>query len=73
MCVLDFYVDESLQRSGFGKMLFDYMLENMNNMQPCKLAYDRPSPKLLPFLSKHYNLNAPDLQPNRFTIYPGFM
>lgn len=27
MCVLDFYVVENRQRSGFGKKLFDFMLE----------------------------------------------
>lgn len=27
MCVLDFFVIDNRQRSGFGKMLFDYMLE----------------------------------------------
>jgi alpha-tubulin N-acetyltransferase 1 len=26
LCVLDFYVDESLQRRGYGKRLFEYML-----------------------------------------------
>ena len=32
-------------------------------------AYDRPSPKLLPFLKKHFNLNNPDLQPNKYVIF----
>ncbi len=27
LCVLDFYVHESKQRSGYGKQLFDVMLE----------------------------------------------
>ena len=32
-CVLDFYVDQSFQRQGFGKLLFDYMLKvNPGNM-----------------------------------------
>jgi len=32
-------------------------------------AYDRPSPKLIPFLKKHYNLINHDLQPNKYAIY----
>ena len=39
---------------------------------PHLLAYDRPSPKLLPFLKKHYGLSKPDLQPNKYTIFEGF-
>jgi hypothetical protein len=27
LCVLDFYVDGKVQRGGFGKLLFDSMLE----------------------------------------------
>lgn len=27
LCVLDFYVSEKVQRGGFGKILFDAMLE----------------------------------------------
>ena len=42
ICVLDFYVDSKVQRGGFGKILFDAMLE-FENVTPCKLAYDRPS------------------------------
>ena len=41
-------------------------------IDPGTLAYDRPSPKLLSFLAKHYGLTHPDLQPNRFTIFEGF-
>ena len=55
LCVLDFYVHESVQRQGIGKQLFDYML-NFEKKTPCELAYDRPSPKLKGFLRKHYNL-----------------
>lgn len=28
LCVLDFYVHESVQRGGIGKLLFEKMLEN---------------------------------------------
>ena len=30
LCALDFYVHESTQRSGFGKQLFDFMLQAYN-------------------------------------------
>ena len=45
-CVLDFYVHESCQRKGDGRKLFDAMLHD-ENKKPEKLAYDRPSSKLL--------------------------
>ena len=54
-CVLDFYVHESLQRQGVGLRLFEFMLEN-ENLPAHKYAYDRPSPKLLGFLRKHFGL-----------------
>jgi alpha-tubulin N-acetyltransferase 1 len=52
-CVLDFYIHESRQRHGLGKVLFEHMLD-MENLLPEKLAIDRPSEKLLGFLMKHY-------------------
>lgn len=55
LCVLDFYVHESVQRGGHGKDLFEKMLFH-EQVVPRKLAYDRPSPKLRGFLSKHYYL-----------------
>jgi alpha-tubulin N-acetyltransferase 1 len=70
-CVLDFYVHESYQRSGFGKNLFIKMLE-YENTQPEKLAYDRPSPKLLGFLRKHYSLSNYIPQNNNFVIFDKF-
>jgi hypothetical protein len=39
------------------------------NIQPAKLAYDRPSPKLLSFLSKHYSLSDFIPQANNYVIY----
>ena len=45
LCVLDFYVHESVQRSGVGKELFEKMLEH-ERKGPEELGYDRPSPKL---------------------------
>lgn len=52
-CVLDFYIHESRQRAGLGKILFQSMLQQ-ENYQPEKLAIDRPSEKLVGFLRKHY-------------------
>ena len=49
LCVLDFYVSESCQRSGVGHQLFRAMLEH-HDVQAEQLAYDRPSPKLLSFI-----------------------
>ena len=38
-------------------------------VSPCQLAYDRPSPKLLNFLSKHYGLRAFIKQSHHFVVY----
>ncbi|KAF9953848.1 Alpha-tubulin N-acetyltransferase 1 [Mortierella alpina] len=70
-CVLDFYVDESCQRRGFGKLLFDYMLK-VEGIEPHQIAYDRPSPKLYQFLSKHFALERHLPQPNQYAIFEGF-
>ncbi|CAO3568917.1 unnamed protein product [Mortierella alpina] len=70
-CVLDFYVDESCQRRGFGKLLFDYMLK-VENIEPNQIAYDRPSPKLYQFLSKYFGLERHLPQPNQYAIFEGF-
>jgi len=55
LCVLDFYVHESVQRNGIGKLLFEKMLAH-EKVSPHKLGYDRPSEKLIAFLSRHYAL-----------------
>lgn len=70
-CVLDFFVHESRQRSGYGKLMFEYML-NEENVTPDKLAIDRPSEKLLRFLSKHYGLDKAIPQMNNFVVFEGF-
>lgn len=56
LCVLDFYVHESVQRGGHGKALFDRMLE-AENVRPEKLGYDRPSDKLIAFCKRHFGLS----------------
>ncbi|CAD8181919.1 unnamed protein product [Paramecium octaurelia] len=68
LCVLDFYVHESMQRRGIGKELFEEMLR-CEIIYPEKLAYDRPSPKLLGFLKKHYHLSNYIPQNNNFVIF----
>ncbi|XP_071881001.1 alpha-tubulin N-acetyltransferase 1 isoform X1 [Anas platyrhynchos] len=71
LCVLDFYVHESLQRHGYGRELFQHMLKS-ERMEPWRLAVDRPSEKLLAFLRKHYGLCHPIPQVNNFVIFEGF-
>lgn len=71
LCVLDFYIHESLQRCGRGLELFQHMLQT-ERMDPRRLAVDRPSQKLLSFLQKHYGLRDPIPQVNNFVIFDGF-
>jgi alpha-tubulin N-acetyltransferase 1 len=68
LCVLDFYVHESVQRGGHGKDLFQKMIE-IEGVRPEKLGYDRPSEKLLAFLAKHYNLKRYVPQNNNYVVY----
>ena len=68
LCVLDFYVHESMQRGGHGKAIFDLMLQQ-EGATPEKLAYDRPSEKLLGFMQKHFGLAKYVPQNNNFVIY----
>lgn len=67
-CVLDFYVHESCQRQGVGRALFEHFLEG-EGRDPEKLAYDRPSPKLIGFLRKHYGLVDYLPQANNFVVF----
>ncbi|XP_035224986.1 alpha-tubulin N-acetyltransferase 1-like isoform X2 [Stegodyphus dumicola] len=71
ICVLDFYIHESKQRSGFGHTLFNAMLQ-AEKISPEKLAIDRPTFKSLAFFQKHYELSSPLVQPNHYVIFPGF-
>ncbi|CAN0413931.1 unnamed protein product, partial [Ectocarpus sp. 13 AM-2016] len=38
-------------------------------LTPTEIAYDRPSPKLKPFLGKHFGLHNCLDQPNRFMVF----
>jgi len=71
LCVLDFYIVESRQRSGCGKRLFEFMIRG-ERADPRYLAIDRPSPKLVSFLSKHYGLISTIPQVNNYVIFSGF-
>ncbi|XP_059149266.1 alpha-tubulin N-acetyltransferase 1-like [Physella acuta] len=71
LCVLDFYVHESRQRMGCGRKLFDFMLMN-EGIRVEHLAIDRPSPKFLSFLKRHYKLEASIPQVNNFVVFEGF-
>ena len=70
-CVLDFYVHESAQRSGVGTALFDFFLRE-ERANPARLAYDRPSEKLLAFLKKNHGLSAFQPQSNNFVVFEAY-
>jgi len=71
LCVLDFYVHESVQRGGHGRALFEKMLET-EGVKPERLGYDRPSEKLLAFLSRHYGLKRYVPQNNNYVVYSAY-
>lgn len=80
-CLLDFYVHESEQRRGRGLELIDTLLKdlpshaNLSLSAPMKASYfafDRPSPKLLGFLKKQFQLHPPIEQNNNFVVYSDF-
>ncbi|XP_055012991.1 alpha-tubulin N-acetyltransferase 1 isoform X2 [Boleophthalmus pectinirostris] len=71
LCILDFYICENMQRHGYGLELFDCMLQH-KHVEPVLMAYDRPSPKLLSFLAKHYSLTQSIPQVNNFVVFEGF-
>ncbi|KAG0086742.1 Alpha-tubulin N-acetyltransferase 1 [Podila epicladia] len=45
----------------------------VESIEPNQIAYDRPSPKLYQFLSKHFGLDRHLPQPNQFAIFEGYM
>ena len=72
LCVLDFYVHESAQRRGQGKKLFDEMLKREGVLHPARLAYDKPSIKMMGFLAKHYNLRDYTSQSSNHIVFRQF-
>eukprot|EP01135_Chromosphaera_perkinsii_P008540 Nk52_evm6s1400 gene=Nk52_evmTU6s1400 len=71
LCVLDFYVHENSQRSGYGRLLFDAMCRS-EQCSAHELAYDRPSSKLVGFLHKHFGLETFRPQPNNYLVFESF-
>ncbi|MCP9265078.1 Alpha-tubulin N-acetyltransferase [Dirofilaria immitis] len=71
LCVLDFYVHDTLQRQGYGHALFDYMLQRENSSAE-NVAIDKPSQSLLQFMNKHYGLNDPLWQVTNYVVYSPF-
>ena len=80
LCVLDFYVSGAKQRGGLGKMVFEGMcraeMEGSDGgdlaVFASKLAYDRPSQKIIPFLRKNYGLSGFVEQSNNYVVFDGF-
>ena len=68
LCLLDFYIHETCQRSGFGKELYEFMLKT-ECTTPNKLAIDKPSHKLLAFMRKYYSLSDFVSQNNNYVVY----
>lgn len=71
LCVLDFYVHESRQRTGCGKRLFEHMLK-MEGRMVYQLAIDRPSHKFVSFLKKYHGFKNAIPQANNFVIHEHF-
>ena len=70
-CLLDFFCVAEERRKGIGLQLFHAML-SIIGVKAHKLAYDRPSPLLVSFMKKHFDLSAPEIQPNRYALFNGF-
>lgn len=68
LCVLDFFVCTAEQRSGYGKQLYEYMIQ-AEGVLPEQLGIDRPSPKFLGFMKKHYGLCEFVPQTNNFVVF----
>ncbi|CAK1588146.1 unnamed protein product [Parnassius mnemosyne] len=71
LCVLDFFVLRDRQRHGYGKVLFDHMLQDMETSAH-ELAIDGPSPKMEQFLLKNYGIERLLKQNNNFAVAPQF-
>lgn len=68
LCCLDFYTHESTQRRGVGLTLFRAM-EQYYGIKAEGWAFDKPSPKLLGFLRKHYSITGMRPQTNNFLMH----
>jgi len=56
--IKDFFVYETVQRTGVGHSIFEYMLD-MEEIQPAQLLFKNPTEPMLSFLEKHYGLASP--------------
>ncbi|KAI2652694.1 Alpha-tubulin N-acetyltransferase 1 [Labeo rohita] len=57
---------------GFLKVGYKKLFLLHKRVQPEQMAYDRPSPKFLSFLEKHYDLKNSVPQVNNFVVFTGF-
>ncbi|VDK37899.1 unnamed protein product [Taenia asiatica] len=71
VCVLDFYISTDFQRRGYGKELFEWMLQE-EGLVATDLPIDSPSPRMLSFMNKHYHQDHPLHQSNNFVVFPDF-
>ncbi|KAL5961809.1 Alpha-tubulin N-acetyltransferase 1, partial [Taenia solium] len=71
VCVLDFYISTDFQRRGYGRELFEWMLQE-EGLMATDLPIDSPSPKMLSFMNKHYHQDHPLRQSNNFVVFPDF-
>jgi hypothetical protein len=51
-----------------GVQLFEHFVRE-EHVSPARLAYDRPSPKLLGFVGKHYHLKSFTPQANNYVVF----
>ncbi|CAO4385543.1 unnamed protein product [Caenorhabditis nigoni] len=71
MCILDFFIVPTEQRSGNGFKMFDAMLKAENvSVEQC--AFDKPSAALRQFLEKYYDQKEPVMQSNKYAVFPNF-
>lgn len=71
LCLLDFFVCNECQRSGYGKKIYDAMLKN-EQIEPRMVAIDRPSRLCLSFMKKHFNLTNYVPQSNNYVVFDDY-
>ena len=69
LCALDFY--SRVQRRGLGLFLLSQALQE-HAITAQRLAFDRPTQAMVSFLQKHFCLQQPLPQHNRFVIFSDF-
>ena len=71
LCVVDFYVHDRLQRRGIGIGIFSKMMKS-EKIAVNKIAYDRPSPAILQFVSKYFDLWKHTQQSSGVLVYDAY-